>query len=189
MLPGTPGFFRYLTELLESPERSGPSFFDQQRYATSAKECMQLYLCSHRNFSKGATEFACRDQELRRSKPWEWLTRLGVHSRIRKGRHHLKVQQHKSIRVEFHRYDVIYEDLSFPKISPKHQYSRFLAYRWALDLLPFFLGRSAISLELANVLRGCTFTTMAWSFPRRRKLAKDAMAKYLLRVESVVGNP
>ena len=188
VLPGTSGFFRYLTELLESPERSGPSFFNQQRYATSAKECLQLYLCSHRNFSKGATDFSCHDQELRRSKPWEWLARLGVHSRIRKFRHHFKVHQHKSIRVELRQY-AIYEDLSLPKISPEHQYYRFLSYRWALDLLPFFLERSAISLELANVLRSCTFTTMAWKFPRRMRLAKDAIAKYLLRVESVVGNP
>jgi hypothetical protein len=180
-------FFRYFTEFLESPERSGPSFFDQQRYATSAKECLQLYLCSHRNFCKGPTEFSCRDQELRRSKPWEWLARLGVHSRIRKCRHHLKVHQHKAIRAELRQSFFVH--LSFPKISPKHQYFRFLSYRWALDLLPFFLERSAISLGLANVLRSCTFTTMAWWFPRRMRLAKDAIAKYLLRVESVMGSP
>jgi len=48
-------FFNYLTELLESPERLGTHIFNQQRYATSAEECLQLYLCSHRNFSKGAT--------------------------------------------------------------------------------------------------------------------------------------
>ena len=180
---GTSGFLHYLAKFLGSPGRSGLSFFGQESYAMAAKECLQLYLCSHRNFSKGATEFSCRDKVLRRSKPWEWLARMGVHSRIRKHRHHLKVHQHK-----FHRY-IIYEDLSFPKISPKHQYSRFLSYRWALGLLPCFLERSTISLELANVLRGCTFTTMAWRFPRRMRLTEDAIAKYLLRVESVVGNP
>jgi hypothetical protein len=34
-LPGTPEFFSYLMELLESPERSGTHIFDQQRYVVS----------------------------------------------------------------------------------------------------------------------------------------------------------
>ena len=178
--------FHYLAEFLHNPKRSGTHIVDQQRYAAAAKECLQLFLFSHRNWSKGATEFACRDRAIRRSKPWEWVARLGVHSRIRKGRHHLKVRQHKSIRLKA-RY-IVYQDLFLPKNSPKHQYCRSLSYRWALDLLPFFLERSAISLELANVLRRCTFTTMAWKFPRRRRLAKEAITKYLSLVEYAVGD-
>ena len=80
----------YFVEFLESPERSGTHIFDQERYATAAKECLQLYLCSHRNFSKGVPEFAYRDMAICRSKPWTWVSRLGVHSRIRKGRHHFR---------------------------------------------------------------------------------------------------
>jgi hypothetical protein len=53
-----------------------------------------------------------------------------------------------------------------------------------LDLLPIFLENSANSLELAEVLRGCTFTMMAWKFPWRMRVAKDAIASYLFRVES-----
>ena len=125
--------------------------------------------CSHRNFSKGAKESAHRDKALRRSKPWEWAAQLGVHSRIWKGRHHLKAQQRKSLKIKIFisQYDYV------PKTFPEHEYYRYLSYQWALDLLPFLLERSTIYLELADVLRGCTFTTMAWKFPRRRKLAKE----------------
>ena len=62
-----------------------------------------------------------------------------------------------------------------------------LVYKWALDLLPFLLEKSAVSLEIADVLRGCTFTTMALGFPQRMWVAKDAMRRYILRVESVMG--
>jgi hypothetical protein len=51
------------------------------------------------------------------------------------------------------------------------------------------LEKSAISLELADVVRRRTFTTMAQRFPRRKMLAKEAMMKYLARVESAVGDP
>jgi hypothetical protein len=179
---GAPQYFAYFIELLESPERSGTHIFDQQQYATAAKECLQLYLCSHRNFSKGATQFTLQDQTLCWSKPSAWISRLGVNSRIWKARHHFKVQQHNSLKAQ-----AIFQHVPYPKNSPKHQYLRFLSYRWALDLLPFFLERSAISLELADMLRSCTFTTMAQKFPRRRRLAKEAIAKYLLWVESAVG--
>jgi hypothetical protein len=184
-LGGTPQYITYFMELLESPERLGTHIFDQKRYATAAKECLQLYLCSHCNFSKGATEFAHHDKALCRNKPWEWVARLGVHSRIRKARHHFKVQQHKSLKA--HTYISHIQSSSFPKNAREHEYLRFLTYQWALDLLPFFLERSAISLELADVLRSCTFTTMAQKFPRRRRLAKEAIAKYLLQEESAVG--
>ena len=177
-LLGTPEFFSYFTGFLEDPKRSGPCFFDQQRYAMAAKECLQLYLCSRHNFSKGATEFALHDRTLRRSKPLAWLARLGVHSRIRKARHHFKVRQYKSLKARTH----ISQHSSFPKSSPQYQYYRSLSYKWTLDLLPFLLERSAISLELADVLRRCTFTMMAWKFPRRRRLAKEAITKYFLRV-------
>ena len=185
LLPGAQELFSYLTRFLENPDRSGPSFFDQQRYTTAAKECLQLYLCSHHNFSKGATEFAHRYEALRRNKPSIWISRLGVHSRIRTGRHHFKFLRLQSIKAR----GILCQHDSFPENSPGHEYFRFLSYRWALHLLPFFLERSAISLELANVLRSCTFAMMAWKLPRRRRLAKKAIAKYLLRVESTVGGP
>ena len=98
-LPGTPEFFSYLMELLESPERSGTHIFDQQRYAMAAKECLQLYLCSHRKFSKGATQSTLHNQILCWSKPLAWLARLGIHSRIWKARHHFKVQEHNFIKT------------------------------------------------------------------------------------------
>jgi hypothetical protein len=185
MLPlGADGWYlAYFEKLLESPERSGTHIFDQKRYATAAKECLQLYLCSHHNFSKRATELACHDKALCRNKPSAWISRLGFYSRIRKARHHFKVEQYKSLKARL----CITQHSSFPENSPEHQYCRFVTYRRALDLLPFFLERSAIYLELANVLRSCTFTTMAWKFPRRRRLAKEAIVKYLLRVESAVG--
>jgi hypothetical protein len=179
LLNGTEEFFRYLTEFLKSPEQSVTHIFDQQQYAMAAKECLQLYLCSHRNFSKGATEFSHHDKALCRNKPWEWVARLGVHSRIWKARHHFKVQQFNSLKAQ----TLCYDD-SYPDNSPEHQYLRFLSYQWALDLLPFFLQRSAISLELTDMLRSCTFTMMAWKFPRRRRLAKEAIARYLFQVES-----
>ena len=185
LLPGTPEFFSYLTGFLENPERSAPSFFNQQRYMAAAKECLQLYLCSHRNFSKGATVSALRDKGLRRGKPLAWITQLGTHRRIRKGTHRLKVRQRKSLKAKIY----ISQYASFPKASPHHDYYRFLSYRWALDLFPFLLEKSAISLELAELLQDCTFTTMARGFPRRMRLAKEAIEKYLLRVEAVVGDP
>jgi len=175
----------YFVELLESPERSGTHIFDQERYATAAKECLQLYLCSHRNFSKGAPEFAYRDKAICRSKPWTWVSRLGVHSRIRKGRHHFRVLRRQSIKALRR----VYWDYFFPENFPEHQYYRFLSYRWALDLLPFLLEKSPVSLELGNVLRGCTFALMAWEFPRAMRLAKDAIGKYLLRVDCIVDDP
>ena len=178
---GTPEFLTYFTQLLESPERSGTHVFDQQRYTTAAKECLQLCLCSYRDFSKEATESGHRDKALRRSKPSVWIARMGVHSRIRKGRHNLQAFRLKAVRY-------VAQYISFPENSPEHEYYRSLSYQRALDLLPFFLENSAISLDLAEVLNRCAFTTMAWQFPRKRRLAKEAIPKYLLRVESAVGN-
>jgi hypothetical protein len=183
---GAPEFFTYFKELLESPERSGTGVFDQERYATATKECLQLCLCNHRNFSRGATEFTRRDKALRRSKPSAWITRLGVHSRIWKARHRLKGLQRKSVES---RITIDLLQTSFPQNSPEHEYCRSLSYRSSLDLLPFFLAKSAISLELAEVLRGCTFTTMGQKFPRRMRLAKNAISRYLSEVESAVGDP
>ena len=176
---GTPEFLTYLAQLLENSERSGPRVFDQQRYAAAAKECLQLFLCSYHHFSKGVGH---RDRALRRNKPAAWMARMGLRnrSRIQKGRHHFKVLLKASM--------YIIQDPSFPEDSPQHEYYRSLSYRWALDLLPSFLENSAISLELAEVLRRRTFTTMAQQFPRRKRLAKDAITKYLLQVESAVGN-
>ena len=178
--PGTPEFSTYLTQLLENPERAGTCAFDQQKYTTAAKECLQLCLCSYRYFSKGAMESSHRGKALRRNKPSAWIARMGVRSRIRKGQHHCKVQLKASM--------YIHQDASFPDNSPQHEYCQSLSYQWALDLLPFFLENSTISLELAELLRRRTFTTMAQQFPRRKRLAKEAIAKYLLRVESAAGN-
>jgi hypothetical protein len=174
---GAHKFLPYLAELLENPRRSGVHVFDQQRYATAAKECLELYLC--RSFSGRAVVFAC-DKKLRRSKPWAWIARLGVHSRIWKARQHVVRKQNSRIDVDQH--------ASLPENSLEHESYRSLAYRWALDLLPFLLEKSAISLELAEALRSRNFTTMAHSFPRRRRLAKEAITKYLLRVESAAGD-
>ena len=177
---GTDQFCADFSELLENPGRAGTHVFDQQRYATAAKECLELCLCSHRNFSKGTMEFACRDKGLRRRQPWAWIARLGIHSRIRKARQHSVRQQKWEITVD--------QFASLSENSPEHEYYRSLAYRLALNLFPFLLEKSAISLELAEVLRRRTFTTMAKKFPRRRKLANEAITKYLLRVASVVGD-
>jgi len=184
LLLNTPQFFSYLTKFLESPERSGTHIFDQQQYATASKECLQLFLCSHHNFPRGATEFACHNKAMRRSKPWEWVVRLGVHRRIRDKRRHFTLLQRRSIDALG---SIIYQHHPFPESSPEHQYCRFLSYRWALDLLPFLLEKSAISLELAHILHRRTFTMMAQKFPWRRKLAKEAITRYLLRAESVAG--
>ena len=179
-VPATPEFLTYLSQLLETPERSGTHFFDQQRYTAAAVECLQLCLCSHHKFSEGIMESVHHDRILRGSKPLAWIARMGVHSRIRKGRHHLQALLKAS------RYTHQYS--SFPDNSPQHECYRSLSYQWALDLLPFFLENSAISSELAEVLRRRTFTTMAQQFPRRKRLAKEAITKYLLRVESAAGN-
>jgi len=185
-LPGTPEFFTYFMEFLENPERSGTHTFDQQRYVTAAKECLQLCLCSHHKFSKGVMELSSCDRVLLRNKPWAWKTRLGIHRRILKAMHHLTVRQWKSFKA----CGYISQYSSFPRGSSEHEYYRFLAYQWRLDLLPIFLEKSAISLELADVLRTRTFTTMAQRFPRRMRLAREAIAAYLLRVEeSTVGGP
>jgi hypothetical protein len=175
----TPGFLTYFAGFLENPERSEAHTFDQQRYTTASKECLQLCLCNHQGFSKGAAEYVHRDKAVRRSKPSIWLRRLGVHSRIMKAGHQLKVRQLKSLKAKF----IIDQHASLPHDSAEHDFCRSLSYRWSLDLLPFFLERSAISLELVDVLDRCTFTTMAQKFPRRVRLAKEAIAKYILRVE------
>lgn len=177
-VPSHQEFFNYFAGLLEDPERSKTYVFDQQRYVVASKECMQLCLCRHSKFSRGTVEFAYRDKVLRRNKPSLWRRRLGVHSRIRKGRRHLKARQLKSLKAQD------YLDNSVPA---ENEYSRSLSYRWALDLLPSFLEKSATSLGLAEVLRGCTFTTMGLKFPRRMRLAKEAVLKYLLRIDSGVG--
>jgi len=182
-ISGTLQFLLYLRQLLENPERAGTHVFDQHRYKTAARECLQLCLCSHRYFSKGTTESGQRDGALRRSKPSAWIARMGVHSRIWKARHHFHVLLRKASTRRF-----IHQNSFFPDNSPEHEYCRSLSYRWALDLLPLFLEKSAISLELAEVLRRRTFTRMVQQFPRRNRLAKEAIAKYLLRVESEAGN-
>jgi hypothetical protein len=69
-ISGTRQFFVYFTELLENPEQSGTHTFDQWRFATAAKECLQLCLCNHHSFSKGARESAHHDNALRRNQPW-----------------------------------------------------------------------------------------------------------------------
>jgi len=137
-------FLTYFEELLENSERSKTHVFDQQRYMIASKECLQLCLCSHHDFSNRATEFTHRDNALRRNTPWFWRGQLGVHSRIRKCRHHLKARQWNSFKGRY-----VDQYASLPDNCLQHDYYRSLSYRWALDLLPFFLERSAISLDLA----------------------------------------
>ena len=185
-LSGTPIFFTYFTELLENPGRSGSHAFDQHRYVTAAKECFQLCLCSHHKFSKEATELSLRDKVLLRNKPWARKARLGIHNRMRTATHYVTVWRWKSLKAErksIYQYAFQYASFSDPEASSEHNYYRSLTYQWRLDLLPIFLEKSAISLELANVLRTRTFTTMAQRFPRRMRLAREAIAAYLLRVE------
>ena len=178
-------FFDYLTELLESPERSGTHIFDQQRYATAAKECFQLHLCSRCKFSKGTPESTHRNKALRWSKPsTHRISRLGIHSRIRNSWRHFEVLRRRAIESKIVQHS---PNDSFPENSPEHQYYQFLSYRWALDLLAFLLEKSTVSSGLGDVLRDCTFSMMAWEFPRRMQLAKKAIARYLLRVESAAG--
>jgi len=180
-LPGTPPFFTYFIELLKNPERSGTHVFDQHRYMTAAKELLQLCLCSHHKFSKGVTESALRNKVLLRNKPCTWKARRGIHSRIRKAIRHLTVRRCGFLRGGR---EIIYQYASFSDSeTSKHDRYRSLAYQWRLDLLPIFLEKSAISSELAEVLRTRTFTTMAQRFPRRIRLAREAIAAYLLRVE------
>jgi hypothetical protein len=175
---GTPEFLTYFAKFLESPERSGAHAFDQQRYTTASRECLQLCLCNPQKFSRVVAESAHRDKALRRNKPLVWTRLLGVHGRIKKTRHELTVRQWKSLKAIF-----IDQYASFPHDSPEHDFYRSLSYRWSLNLLPFFLERSTISLELVEVLDRRTFTTMAQKFPRRMRLAKEAIVRYLLRVE------
>jgi len=185
--PGNSAFLSYFIELLENPERSGTLAFDEQKYATAAQECLQLCLCSHHKFSKGATESTHSDKVLLRNKPWAWRTRLGVHSRIRKAMRSLTIRQRKFLKARSYN---IYQYASSPQGSFEHEYYRSLVYQWRLDLLPICLEKSGISLELADVLRSRTFTTMAQIFPRRIKLARESIATYLLRVDvSAVGGP
>jgi len=182
---GTEAFFTYFTELLENSERSGTHVFDQQRYATAAKECLQMCLCNHHKFSKGTTALAYHDKVLLRNNPWAWKVRLRINSRIRKAMRRLTIWQWKSITQT----DIFQDDHdSFPQSSLEHEYYRSLSYQWRLDLLPIFLEKSVISLELANLLRSRTFTTMAQRFPRRVKLAREAIRTYLSRVDSAVGD-
>ena len=157
----TKEFFTYLAELLEDPGRSGTGIFDQQRYVMATKECLQLYLCNHQNFSMGTMESALCDKALHRHKPSAWIARLGVHSRIQKGQNYVKVQQHKPLKA----WEFFLQYSSFPEKSPGHEYYRSLSYKVLLRLLPFMLEKSAISSELADVLSRCTFMTMAQRFP------------------------
>ena len=189
-IPGTSTFLAYFIEFLVNPQRSGTRAFDQQSYATATKECLQLGLYNHHKFSKGATGSACRDKVLRylrRNKPWAWKARLGVHSRIHKAMRRVTVRQWKSFKASTD-YGVN-QHSSFPHDSFKHGCYRSFAYQWRLDLLPIFLEKSAISLELANMLRTHIFTTMAQRFPRRMRLAREAITTYLLRVDSAVCGP
>jgi len=182
--PGTSTFLSYFIELLENPERSGTLAFDEQRYVATAQECLRLCLCSHHKFSKGATESAYSDKVLLRNKPWAWKARRGIHKRIRKAMRHFTIRRRKFLKA---RPDNIYQHASFPQGSFEREYYRSLVYQWRLDLLPIFLEKSGISLELADVLRSRTFTSMTQMFPRRMKLAREAITTYLLRVESAVG--
>jgi len=176
--PSHQEFFNYFAGLLEDPQRSKAYVFDEQRYAAASKECMQLCLSRHSTFSRGAVEFAYRDNVLRRNKPLQWRSRLGVHSRIRKGRRHVKARQLKSLQAQ---------DFLDQSVPEENEYSRSLLYRWALGLLPSLLKQSATSLELAEILHRCIFTTMGLKFPRRMRLAKEAVLEYLLRIDSGLG--
>jgi len=176
---GTREFLTYFIDLLENRERSGDYAFDQQRYATAAKECLQLYLCSRHKFSKGTTDLHRRDKVLLRNKPWARKVRLATHSRIPKA-----IRWWKSFKAQY-----VEQYASFPQNSSEYEFYRSLSYEWALGLLPIFLEESAISLELADVLRTCTFTAMAQQFPKKMRLAREAITTYLVRVDSAVGSP
>jgi len=178
-------FLTYFAELLENPERSKTHFFDSQSYTTASKECLQLCLSNHQRFSKGTMEFSHRDKALRRSKPFAWIRRLGVHTKIRKCRRQLNVRQWKLLKLRI----TIDQYASLAIHSLEYECYRSLSYRWALDLLPFLLDRSAISLELAGVLQHCTFARMAQKFPRRTRLAKEAIERYLLLVQCRMDDP
>jgi hypothetical protein len=140
---------------------------------------MQLCLSNHRRFLKGMLEPDHRD------KPFAWIRRLGLHTRIRKCRRQLNVRKCKVLKLRI----TIDQYASLAIDSPEYAYYRSLSYRWALNLLPFLLERSSISLELAGVLRRCTFARMAQKLPRKTRLAKEAIMRYLLLVQPGVDDP
>ena len=76
-----------------------------------------------------------------------------------------------------------------PQKILEHEYCRSLLYRGSLELLSFLLEKSAILSELTNMLCCCTFMKMAQRFPWRLRLAKEAIERYILLVESAEGNP
>jgi len=185
--PGKAEFLTYFKEFLQNPERSGNHVFDQQRYATAVKECLRLCLCSHHHFPKRVIESVRGDRILCRNKPWEWRRRLGAHGRIRKSRHQFMVRERRKFKAT---HQLFFSYPSRPTIQTlvEDEYSRSFVYEWALDLLPLLLGRSAVSSEMADVLRNCIFATMGLEFPRKTRVAKDAMRRYILRVESAMGH-
>jgi len=176
---GTLDFLVYFKEFLNNPWRSWIHAFDAPSYVTAAKECLQLYLCNHHKFSQGATDSDRCCKVLLRNKPWTVKVRLGANSRIPKA-----IRWRKSFGAP-----IIHQDPAYTLNTFQHENYRSLSYKWALELLPLFLEESAISLELANMLRTCTFATMAQQFRRKMMLARKAITAYLLRVESAVGTP
>jgi hypothetical protein len=173
---GTDEFCAYFAKLLKNPGRSGTHVFDQQRYATAAKECLELCLCSHHNFSKGTVEFTCykgapEEQTLGVDSP-DWGSTAGYG---------------KPGSIWFDCGQLSINMLPFLKPLPSTNTTDPWRTNGHWMCSHSFWRNRTFRLELADVLRRRTFTTMAYSFPRRRRSAKEAITKYLLRVESAVG--
>jgi len=100
-----------------------------------------------------------------------------MRERWREKGHHFKALQRQSIEAM-----ITVQDCPFPENAPEYQHYQFLLYRWALDLLPFLLEKSAVSLELADVLHGSTFAMITQIFPWKRRLVKEVIARYLVWV-------
>ena len=99
------------------------------------------------------------------------------HGRVRKSRHR-----------EGRKFKATRRFASFDPDWLNNESWRSMVCEWALDLLPLLLGRSAVSSEMTDVLRGCTFAMIGIEFLRKMKVAKVFMRRYILRVESAVGD-
>jgi hypothetical protein len=91
----------------------------------------------------GATESALRDKALRRHKPSAWIARLGVHSRIRKGRNYVQVRQGKFFKNRF----ILWKNTSLPSLKKLPSVST------AILVIPVGVGfASILAREISDLI-------------------------------------